>query len=221
MTSTSLKRGFTTGASASVTGTLFYLLSGKPVQNMTIRFLNGETGVIRIFKTERISADTAYCSVIKDAGDDPDVTHKAEIGARVSLQVSGRKSDIWIIGGQGVCKVTKPGLEKSVGGWAINSGPSQMMIESANEMLSFCKITDNSHVRIEVIVPKGRVLAKKTLNFRLGIVGEISILGTTGIVMPMSDDAYVTSIRSGISVAASLGQIALFSVRACEVNGMP
>ncbi len=92
MTSTSLKRGFTTGAADSVKGALYYLLSDKPAQNVTIRFLNGETDVIQIFETERISSDTVYCSVIKDAGDDPDVTHKEEIGARVSLQVSGEKS---------------------------------------------------------------------------------------------------------------------------------
>lgn len=207
MTCASLKRGFTTGAAAAAAakGALYYLLSGKPVKEVSIRFLNGETGIVQLYKTEAASKNRVYCSVIKDAGDDPDVTHKAEIGVRIALQVSERNSGVQIIGGQGVGRVTKPGLELPVGSWAINSGPLQMIAASVKEVLSRFKVSEKFFVSVEVIVPKGEILAKKTLNSRLGIVGGISILGTTGIVMPMSHDAYVASIRSQISVAASLG----------------
>ncbi len=207
MTSASLRRGFTTGAAAAAAakGALFYLFSGKSVRDVTIGFLNGETGIIRLSKTEKISADTAYCSVIKDAGDDPDVTHKARIGARVSIGASQNKSGIRIIGGQGVGRVTKPGLELPVGSWAINPGPLKMISASVKEVLSLFQAAKNLPVFVEIIVPSGKALAKKTLNARLGIVGGISILGTTGIVVPMSHDAYIASIKSGISVAAGTG----------------
>jgi cobalt-precorrin-5B (C1)-methyltransferase len=137
--------------------------------------------------------------VIKDAGDDPDITHRAEIGATVTLSPA-RELVVIISGGKGVGRVTKPGLEVPVGEPAINSGPRQMIQNVVEEIWDQYNLPGRS-VAIEIFVPRGELLAKKTLNARLGILGGISILGTTGIVKPMSHDAYIATIRSSISVA--------------------
>ena len=227
-----LKRGFTTGtaAAASAKAALFFLLSDKEKKAVTIRFLTGETTLIPIHKTKRIFQNKAEAVVIKDAGDDPDVTHKAEIGAVVSIfplkgesvddhsdldttlpmkprRLPSAKDDynqnpeIIIKGGKGVGMVTKPGLEVACGKPAINPGPCKMILEAVNDVLDSCGQMGKIKVEIEIFVPEGEELAKKTLNFRLGIEGGISILGTTGIVKPMSHDAYIATIKYGISVA--------------------
>jgi cobalt-precorrin-5B (C1)-methyltransferase len=147
------------------------------------------------------------CTVIKDAGDDPDVTHKAEIGAVVSI----KQTDVPLLtisGGKGVGTVTKPGLEIQPGHPAINSGPKQMITSVVEEMLA-----DSGRslaVSAEIFVPEGEALARHTLNARLGIVGGISILGTTGVVRPMSHDAYIATIRSSLSVARACGVKKIF-----------
>jgi len=110
-----------------------------------------------------------------------------------------------ITGGKGVGQVTKPGLEVEVGNPAINSGPVQMIEESVYQAYVQLCLPFRHKVRVEVFVPKGEKLAKKTLNSRLGILGGISILGTTGIVRPLSHDAYIATIQSGISVARANG----------------
>jgi len=243
-----LKTGFTTGtaAAASAKAALFFLLSDKEKKAVTIRFLTGETTLIPIHKTKKISQNKAEAVVIKDAGDDPDVTHKAEIGAVVSifplkggsvdnhsdvyehydvhdhsnlntvLPVKTRRflpaqdddnhnPDIIIKGGKGVGMVTKPGLEVACGKPAINPGPCKMILEAVNDVLDSFGQMGKIKVEIEVFVPEGEKLAKKTLNFRLGIEGGISILGTTGIVKPMSHDAYIATIESSLSVARAAG----------------
>jgi cobalt-precorrin-5B (C1)-methyltransferase len=147
--------------------------------------------------------------VIKDAGDDPDVTHKAEIGARVTLLNSdqrsgtGKSPKIIISGGEGVGRVTKPGLEVDPGQPAINPGPIKMITQAIEEVLK--KHPLDGTVRSEIFVPRGEKLAEKTLNARLGILGGISILGTTGIVRPMSHDAFIATIKSALSVARASG----------------
>ena len=230
-----LKRGFTTGtaAAAAAKAALFSLLADKEKQAVTIKFLTGETTRIPIHKIKKISKNKAEAIVIKDAGDDPDVTHKAEIGAVVTIfPIEGRSvddhcdfrtalpvmagsilnaqddndhSDIIIKGGKGVGMVTKPGLEVACGQPAINPGPRKMIIEAVNNILDFFGQKGKIQIEVEVFVPKGEELAKKTLNFRLGIKGGISILGTTGIVKPMSHEAYIATIKYGISVAKAMG----------------
>jgi|GEM_PF-118267 len=292
MSSEKLKPGFTTGAAAAAAtkAALLYLTGSRPIERVEIRFLNNERISIAIHSVKRLSDNCAEATVIKDAGDDPDVTHNAIIGARVLLHnlnerraeteskfdLTARRVDseytqttaksesraafipsvirpesITIRGGEGVGVVTKPGLEVQPGNPAINPGPQMMIREAAITALCSADILDSNllngitssyhhdiispanesqphdiispanesqpHdtispanesqplVDVEIFVPRGRELAQKTLNARLGILGGISILGTTGVVRPMSHDAYIATIRSGVSVAQAMG----------------
>ncbi|ABK78548.1 cobalt-precorrin-6A synthase [Cenarchaeum symbiosum A] len=146
-----------------------------------------------------ISDGSAVCAVIKDGGDDPDVTHGAEIVARVSL--AGARGSVEIAGGEGVGTVTKPGLGLEIGGPAINPVPRRMITESVADAGAELE----SGIRVEVSVPRGRELAPKTDNPRLGITGGISILGTSGIVIPFSTASFAASIRQNIDVALAMG----------------
>jgi len=199
-----LKKGFTTGAAAAaaVKAALTCFFSEKP-KTVEILFLTGEKKQIDIQTTKKTGENQYEALVIKDAGDDPDITHKAKIGARVTLS-EAKNLKINIIGGKGVGTITKPGLELSVGEPAINPGPRTMIKNCVTDVFSRFNIK-NKQVDIEIFVPEGEILAKKTLNSRLGILGGISILGTTGIVTPMSHDAYIATIKSGIAVAAAKG----------------
>lgn len=200
-----LKSGFTTGAAAAAAakGALQLLLEKKAPGQVRIHFLTGKTKDIPLQSCYTNEAGRAVCTVIKDAGDDPDITHKAVIGATVRLSSKEADADrIIISGGQGVGTVTKPGLEIPVGEPAINPGPRKMIINEIEAVLQRHGMQTGVHV--EVFVPEGEKLAKNTLNARLGIMGGISILGTTGIVRPMSHEAYIATIRSSFSVAAAL-----------------
>jgi cobalt-precorrin-5B (C1)-methyltransferase len=206
---TELKHGFTTGAAAAaaVKGALYLLLKKEKKQFVTIGFIGGGHRDIDLFSLEKSGEHTAVCTVIKDAGDDPDVTHKAEIGAVVSIKET-EVSVLTLSGGKGVGRVTKPGLEIPPGHPAINSGPRQMITSVVEEMLAD---SDGSFaVSIEIFVPEGETLAGHTLNARLGIIGGISILGTTGVVRPMSHEAYIATIRSSLSVARACGVKKIF-----------
>ena len=130
--------------------------------------------------------DCTLASVIKDGGDDPDVTHGLEIYSKVSLR---NDSKINIFGGTGVGKVTKKGLPVEPGNSAINPVPLKMIRETVEEMLP-----EGLGADVEISVPKGEETAKKTLNAKLGIIGGISILGTTGIVKPMSEESWKSSL---------------------------
>ncbi len=202
-----LKTGFTTGtaAAAAAKGALRYLLEGNMPSRVMIELLTGDKLAIPIHRCERLAEDEAKCTVIKDAGDDPDVTHKAEIGAEVKLAGPGSKNHngIYITGGTGVGKITKPGLEMPPGEPAINSGPRKMIHQAIKDTLA--KHGLQRAVSVEVFVPRGAEIAKKTLNARLGILGGISILGTTGLVRPMSHDAFIATIESALSVARASG----------------
>ncbi|MCP4023472.1 MAG: cobalt-precorrin-5B (C(1))-methyltransferase [Desulfobacteraceae bacterium] len=206
MGSKPLKKGFTTGtaAAASVKGALIFLFSSKKAKQVEIRFLTGEKTIIKTHQLKKLSKNSCQCSVVKDAGDDPDITHKAEIGARVCVK-NAKSFLINIKGSQGVGHITKPGLELDVGEPAINPGPRKMILESIKWAFKEFDIKEDKQVDVEIFVPKGETLARKTLNARLGIIGGISILGTTGIVKPLSHEAYIATIRSGISVAAAKG----------------
>jgi len=200
-----LKPGFTTGAAAAAAAkaALMALLTCQPPKQVEIRFLTGETKIIPVHDLDTHSNSSASAVVIKDAGDDPDITHKAKIGAKVTLKPAS--PEVIITGGRGVGTVTKPGLEVQVGEPAINSGPRQMIEESVFQAYNQLCLPFRHQVFVEVFVPKGEELAKKTLNRRLGILGGISILGTTGIVRPLSHDAYIATIKSGIAVARANG----------------
>ncbi len=191
-------------AAAAAKAALMSLLSGCPPEQVEIRFLTGEKIMIPVHRLETMSTTSASAVVIKDAGDDPDITHKAEIGAKVSLAPADAP-EICITGGKGVGTVTKPGLEVALGKPAINSGPRQMIKESVHSAFEAFNLSFKHQVTVEVFVPKGETLAKKTLNSRLGILGGISILGTTGIVRPLSHDSYIATINSAISVARANG----------------
>ena len=209
-----LKTGFTTGttAAAAAKGALMHILEGKAPARVKIELLTGDNITIPIHGSQRKGNKEAVCTVIKDAGDDPDVTHKAEIGAKVKIlkpardsgASSGDPKGIKITGGIGVGRITKPGLEVPAGQPAINPGPRKMITQAIREVLD--KHPDPAGVNVEIFVPKGAEIAKKTLNARLGILGGISILGTTGIVRPMSHDAFIATIESALSVARATGQ---------------
>ena len=219
-----LRTGFTTGtaAAAATKGALRLIVEGKKPATVQIRLLTGDNITIAIHECHSTREGRAQCSVIKDAGDDPDVTHKAEIGARVMLTKSktGQRpnpgSKIIIRGGKGVGRVTKPGLEVPPGQPAINPGPRKMISEAIHDVLG--KDCSDFTVSTEIFVPRGQILAEKTLNARLGILGGISILGTTGIVRPMSHDAFIATIESALSVAraSGLNQVVLTTGRRSE-----
>ena len=201
-----LKKGFTTGAAASaaVKAALTAMFSEVFPKAVTICFLTGEKKQILVHSIKKMTQNQYQATIIKDAGDDPDITHKAVIGAVVTVSDIKKGVNICITGGIGVGIITKPGLELAVGEPAINPGPRIMIKNAVEEVFQQFKI-HGKQVDIEIFVPKGEVLAKKTLNARLGILGGISILGTTGIVTPMSHDAYLATIKAGIDVAAANG----------------
>ena len=200
-----LRSGFTTGtaAAAAAKGALIRIVEKRSPEAVWVELLNGETWRIPIHGVFAKSSDEAECTVVKDAGDDPDVTNHAVIGARVALLQPDSNPAVEILGGEGVGRVTKPGLEVLPGQPAINPGPRKMIENSLKMVLK--RNRKNNFVRVEIFVPEGERLAQKTLNGRLGIVGGISILGTTGIVRPMSHEAYRSAIYSALSVARAAG----------------
>jgi len=199
---TSLRLGWTTGTCATAASYSAYmaLVTGEFPQNVTVLTPSGKTAELAI-NYENISAGAATAGVIKDAGDDPDVTHGAEIRATVTR---GRSGDGVIFkGGEGVGTVTKPGLPIDVGEPAINPVPRQMMRDCIENLAA--ETDGPTDIIITISVPTGAALAAKTWNPRLGIEGGISILGTTGVVRPFSCSAWIASIHRGIDVARANG----------------
>jgi cobalt-precorrin-5B (C1)-methyltransferase len=198
-----LRSGFTTGtaAAAAAKGAVLQLL-GRAPDAVEVELLTGERMRIALHRCRSNADGTADCTVVKDAGDDPDVTHGAEIGARARLGTAPGGT-VRITGGSGVGRVTKPGLDVPPGEPAINPGPRRMITAAVAEAMAEhgCLLA----AEIEVFVPAGEEIARKTLNARLGILGGISILGTTGIVRPLSHEAFTATIRAGLSVARAAG----------------
>jgi cobalt-precorrin-5B (C1)-methyltransferase len=196
------RTGFTTGAcaAAAAKAAVVALFTGVPQSEVEIMLPIKKVVKFKIERCE-ISGNEVLCSVIKDAGDDPDVTHGAEICSSVSWV--GTPGEIKIEGGKGVGVVTKPGIGLEIGESAINPVPRKMIRYSIEEALG--DELKKRGVRVVVSVPKGEEIAKKTLNARLGIIGGISILGTTGIVRPYSTASFKASIKQAIDVAKANG----------------
>jgi cobalt-precorrin-5B (C1)-methyltransferase len=195
-----LRRGWTTGtcATAATKAALTGLWTGTVPGRVSVTLPKGEMPEFEVVGG-RCSADCAEAGIIKDAGDDPDVTHGAEI--RVSLRA--HPGGVTFRAGPGVGRVTKPGLPIAVGEPAINPVPRKMMEE---EVVALAIAHDRApDIEITVSVVNGAALALKTWNPRLGIEGGLSILGTTGIVRPFSCAAWIASIHRGIDVARASG----------------
>ena len=195
-----LRRGWTTGAcaTAAAKAALSGLWGGAVPAEVTITLPRGETPTFAIVGAVR-GEGWVEAGVIKDAGDDPDVTHGAEIRVRVAASGGG----LVFRAGEGVGVVTKPGLPIGVGEPAINPVPRAMIDEAVADLAA--EHGRAPDVEVTVSVPGGAALAAKTWNPRLGIAGGLSILGTTGIVRPFSCAAWIASIHRGIDVAVATG----------------
>jgi cobalt-precorrin-5B (C1)-methyltransferase len=212
-----LRSGYTTGACAAAAAkAATQLLVGAhpdtPLQispdKVSIPFPDGSRADFTIHTSGYRGSDkTAFATVIKDAGDDPDVTNGAEIVAEVVIARKCLPSALVIKGGKGVGTVTKPGLAIAVGEPAINPVPLKMIADAISEAFSDISFQSSElTVEITISVTDGELLAKKTLNERLGIIGGLSILGSTGIVRPLSSEAWTATIASSMDVAKAMGR---------------
>ena len=216
-----LKRGLTTGscAAACAKASMEMLLTGNAAREVKLVLPGGEKvtlEVCRVMDSDSCSNDSlagdtlksAEFYTVKDSGDDPDVTNGTEVHVRVERVSPEEIPDnafrceenkrLFLTGGKGVGTVTKPGLQQEVGQSAINPVPREMIFRTALDVLELCHSEDDKCFLITVSVPEGEELAKKTFNPRLGIEGGISILGTTGIVEPMSEASIVATIETEI-----------------------
>jgi cobalt-precorrin-5B (C1)-methyltransferase len=193
-----LRKGWTTGACAAAAAKAAWtaLVSGVFPDPVGIILPRGQTPQFSLRRAEQ-GDGWAVAGVVKDAGDDPDVTHGAEIVARLERIAPG--SGIVYCAGPGVGTVTLPGLPLAVGEPAINPGPRAQIEENLRA------VGQSPDVRLTISIPGGEALARQTMNGRLGIVGGLSVLGTTGVVIPYSCAAWVHSIHRGVDVARSCG----------------
>jgi cobalt-precorrin-5B (C1)-methyltransferase len=199
---TPLKRGWTTGACAAGAARAAFeaLLTGKFPDPVPVALPKGLRPEFVLAMHER-GLDFASAGIIKDAGDDPDVTHGALIVATVRLATPG--SGIVFRARDGVGTVTRPGLPLPVGEPAINPAPRAMILDNLEEVAT--RFGSRVDAIVEISVPGGEKIAERTANGRLGIVGGLSILGTTGIVIPYSCSAWIHSIHRGVDVARASG----------------
>lgn len=190
-----LRCGFTTGtcAAAASAGAARMLLSGKVIENITVITPSGNSVTVGLTDIKKEN-DYVSCAVQKDSGDDPDVTDKILVYSTVSYEKSG----ITVDGGEGVGRVTKKGLKQQIGEAAINPVPWKMIEEQLKMAAS--DYSYDGGLKAVISVPMGIQIAKKTFNPRLGIEGGISILGTTGIVEPMSEQALIDTISVELDV---------------------
>jgi len=195
-----LRSGWTTGccAAAAAKAATLALLQGSFPDTVQVTLPKGQQPSFALSMTAR-GEGWAQAGIIKDAGDDPDVTHGAEIRARISHGAPG--SGLQFVAGEGVGTITKPGLPLGVGEPAINPVPRLMIDAAITEVLEGAA----PDLIVEISIPNGAEIALKTWNGRLGIKGGLSILGTTGIVRPFSCAAWIASIHRGIDVARAAG----------------
>lgn len=200
---TGLRAGWTTGACATAATTAAYtaLLTGEFPDPVSITLPKGQTPAFAL-AAEELTGSSAMAGIVKDAGDDPDVTHGALVRATVRKLPAG--AGVVFRAGAGVGTVTRPGLPLEVGEPAINPVPRQMMREHIARVAAAHGGTGD--VEVTVSVDDGEEIARSTWNPRLGILGGLSILGTTGIVVPYSCSAWIDSIRRGVDVARAAGR---------------
>ncbi|GAA2045724.1 cobalt-precorrin-5B (C(1))-methyltransferase [Catenulispora yoronensis] len=198
-----LRPGWTTGAcaAAAAKAATVALVTGEPQTWTEIALPSGRRVTFATERCELPRPGRAEAVVVKDAGDDPDVTHGAHLTATVSWLAPG--TGLRLDGGVGVGVVTKPGLGLEVGGPAINPVPRGMIEASVAEALALAPDAGARGLSVVISVPEGEVMARKTTNARLGILGGISILGTTGIVRPFSTAAWRASVEQAVSVLAA------------------
>ena len=198
----SLRRGWTTGACAAAAATAAYqaLLSGRFPDPVRISLPQGRSPLFPLAET-RLRDGTATAGVIKDAGDDPDVTHGVLVRASVTRLPSG--GGVMFRAGPGVGQVTRPGLPLPPGEPAINPAPRRMITENLATVAA--RYGDVSGLQVTLSIPGGAEIAARTWNPRLGILGGLSILGTTGVVIPYSCSAWIHSIHRGVDVARAAG----------------
>ena len=197
-----LRTGYTTGTSATAAAkaALLSIINQIKIENINVKLPKGNFIKIPIHLCQ-FDENRAQCSVIKDGGDDPDVTHGAEIVVEISF--TNKINEIEIDGGEGVGIVTKPGLGLELNKAAINPVPKKMINENLREIID--KYLLKKGIRVIISVPKGKELGPKTDNPRIGILNGISILGTSGIVIPFSTASYAASIRQNLDVAIAMG----------------
>ena len=196
--SDSLRRGWTTGscATAAVKSAVHALIYGTFLDPVTITLPKGQA-VSFALSSETLTETCATASVIKDAGDDPDITHGASVV--VSVTQTAHHRGIEFAAGPGVGTVTRPGLPIAVGEPSITPVPREMMCQAIRE------IAPDGGFRVTISIPGGEEMASKTMNPRLGVIGGLSILGTTGVVVPYSCASWIHSIHRGIDVAKAAG----------------
>ena len=201
-----LAHGYTTGTCASISAkaALKALISQEGIEWERVDLPNKREAMMPIHCTE-FTEDYGICTVIKNSGDDPDVTDGTEIGCRINFNESG---EICFVKGEGVGTVTKAGLEIPVGDPAVNPTPRQIMTRELQNILDSSQL--DKGVDVSVFVPMGAKLAKKTFNPRLGIEDGISIIGTTGLLKPFSAEAYVQTIKKHVRFAVENGSSQVF-----------
>lgn len=192
-----LRSGYTTGAcaTAAAKAALIRLLTGESLSEVRFRIPDGEELSLPLASVCQETETSATAAVVKDAGDDPDVTHRSVIEAKVAFAA---QPGIRFLQGKGVGKVTLPGLGLPVGEPAINPVPRQMMMRELSALY-------DGGLEVTISVPGGEELALRTFNPKLGIVGGISIIGTSGIVRPFSSEAFVEAIRREVEVCQAIG----------------
>jgi cobalt-precorrin-5B (C1)-methyltransferase len=199
------RKGYTTGAcsAAAARAATLGLITGRVPEEIECELPNGQRVRFAVIDGECRTGEYAHAVVIKDAGDDPDVTDKAPLTADIRV-LHDQIGSVLLKGGAGIGTVTQQGLGLEVGGPAINPVPRRNIEENVRAAGSL--LLQQAGLEITISVPGGEEMAKKTLNYRLGILGGISILGTTGIVHPYSTAAFRASVIQGIEVAARQGQ---------------
>ncbi len=197
-----LRTGWTTGtcSSAAAKAATQLLATGVAPADVEVALPSGQRVSFAVERCESLPDGSCRAAVVKDAGDDPDVTHGAHLTATVRW---GAGSGLELAGGEGVGVVTRPGLGLEVGGPAINPVPRAMITQAVREVVG------DRGVKVTISVPDGEKLARKTTNRRLGIIGGISILGTTGIVRPFSTASWRASVMQAIQVMAAQGESTL------------
>ena len=192
-----MRMGYTTGscAAGAAKAAALMLLSGERVPYVELLTPKGILLRLKVRDAKR-GEGFASCAIEKDGGDDPDATHGLLVYARVSFATEETSQTVHIDGGPGVGRVTKKGLEQPVGAAAINRVPRRMIEEAVLEICS--RYGESRSMQVVISIPGGEEAAKKTFNPRLGILGGLSVLGTSGIVEPMSESALIASIRAEI-----------------------